>query len=60
MLQIIKDDPWLAPYEAEIQNRFDYFRSELDRIESKYGSLLKYASRYLELGLQKTTEGYSL
>ncbi|RUA36398.1 MAG: 1,4-alpha-glucan-branching enzyme, partial [Bacteroidetes bacterium] len=59
MLQIIKDDPWLAPYEADIQNRFDYFKSELDRIESEYGSLLKYASRNQELGFQKTKEGYT-
>ncbi len=57
MLQIIKDDPWLAPYETDIQTRFDYFKSELDRIQSDYGSLLKYSNRHQELGFQKSKNG---
>ena len=59
MLQIIKDDPWLAPYEGDIQTRYNYFKSELDRIQSQFGSLVKYASRYQELGFQKTKDGFS-
>ncbi|WKK75354.2 alpha-amylase family glycosyl hydrolase [Marivirga salinae] len=59
MLKIIQDDPWLAPYEPDIQSRFDYFKSELDRIQFQYGDLLKYASRHQELGFQKTKAGVS-
>ena len=57
MLQIIKDDPWLAPYENDIQARFDYFKTELGRIDQEYGSLLKFASRHYELGFHQEKEG---
>lgn len=59
MLKIIKDDPWLTPYEADIQNRLDYFQFELRRIENSFGDLLKYASRHQELGFQKTNIGFT-
>ncbi len=50
MLQLIKDDPWLAPYENDLNNRFNYFKKELDRINKQYGSLINYAGRHHELG----------
>ncbi|GAA5021460.1 1,4-alpha-glucan branching enzyme [Marivirga lumbricoides] len=50
MLQLIKDDPWLAPYETDLNTRFKYFQDELKRIEKQYGSLLNYANRHQELG----------
>jgi 1,4-alpha-glucan branching enzyme len=59
MLQIIKDDPWLAPYESDIQTRYDYFKSELDRINSQHGSLLKFSNRHHELGFIKTKTGFT-
>jgi 1,4-alpha-glucan branching enzyme len=59
MLQIIKDDPWLAPYESDIQSRYDYVKSELARIEGDYGNLVNYASRHQELGFIKTSDGFS-
>jgi 1,4-alpha-glucan branching enzyme len=58
MLQLIKDDGWLAPYEQDIQNRFDYVQKELKRINSDYGDLLQYANRHTELGVQKSDSGY--
>ncbi|WKV10565.1 alpha amylase C-terminal domain-containing protein [Marivirga harenae] len=59
MLQIIQDDPWLAPYEHDIHTRYDYYKSELDRISDEYGSLLKFANRHQELGFQITKMGFS-
>lgn len=50
MLQLIKDDPWLAPYEGDLNTRYSYFKEELKRIEDQYGSLMDYASRHIELG----------
>ena len=52
MFQLIKDDGWLAPYEPEIQARFDRFQATLNWIKEEYGSLKKYASFHQYLGLQ--------
>jgi len=59
MFKIVQDDPWLAPYESDIKARFDYFKSELDRIKAAYGDLLSYASRHQQLGIHKTKNGFS-
>ncbi|MFK7772629.1 MAG: alpha-amylase family glycosyl hydrolase [Saprospiraceae bacterium] len=52
MFQIIKDDGWLAPYESDIQARFDRFQASLKWIKEEYGSLKKYASFHQYLGFQ--------
>ncbi len=52
MLQLIQDDPWLAPYENDLNTRYTYFSDELNRINESYGSLENYAGRHLELGFQ--------
>lgn len=58
MLKLIQDDPWLAPYEAAIETRFKYFKSELDRIEKEFGGIQLYADRHFQLGIQSTKEGF--
>ncbi len=52
MLQLLQDDPWLAPYENDLNTRHSYFSDELNRIKKSYGSLKDYAGRHLELGFQ--------
>lgn len=49
-LQLIQDDPWLEPYEREIEDRLERYRSRLSEIQNQYGSLLKFASVYHYLG----------
>ncbi|MTI19797.1 1,4-alpha-glucan-branching enzyme [Fulvivirga sp. RKSG066] len=50
MLQLIKDDPWLAPYESDLKQRLSYFEDRLEHIKSHHGSLLQYAQRHKTLG----------
>lgn len=49
-LQLIIDDPWLEPYESDLDTRYNYFKSKLDDILSNHSSLEQYASRYDYLG----------
>ncbi|MEQ8925181.1 MAG: alpha amylase C-terminal domain-containing protein [Fulvivirga sp.] len=50
MLQLIEDDPWLKPYEADLQTRLDYFKQRISEIEKDHGSIEKYTLRHKELG----------
>lgn len=51
MIRLIEDDPWLKPYEQDIQQRMDYFEQAIMRIQQNHTSLLQYATRHEELGL---------
>ncbi|MEL6193203.1 MAG: alpha amylase C-terminal domain-containing protein [Bacteroidota bacterium] len=50
-LALVKDDPWLEPYEADIVERFDRFNEQKDHIIKEAGSLEKFASAYEYFGL---------
>lgn len=50
-LQIIKDDPYLKPYEQEILDRNDRFQRKLENIIKRFDSLKKFASWHDEMGL---------
>jgi 1,4-alpha-glucan branching enzyme len=57
-LNLIKNDPWLAPYEEAIQGRFDYVRErEKNLTNNGKHTLSDLASGYLYFGLAKS--GYS-
>jgi 1,4-alpha-glucan branching enzyme len=56
MLQLLQDDPWLAPYENDLNTRHSFFSDEMMRIKKSYGSLIEYAGRHLELGFQYNSE----
>lgn len=61
MLQIIKNDPWLKPYEKEIVKRHDAFlKKEKELTENGKITLSDFASGYLYFGLHKTNEGWVL
>ncbi len=52
MIQIIKDDPWLAPYEGEVSNRIKRYQSLKARIEKDFGSLYDFADGHHYFGIQ--------
>ncbi len=61
MLDIIKNDPWLKPYEKVIKNRHDQFlRKEKELTQNGKVSLSDFATGYLYFGLHKTPDGWTL
>ena len=51
-LQMVEQDEWLLPVEAEINLRHRLFRERLDDIESRCGSIVDYANGYRYFGWQ--------
>lgn len=49
-LQLITDDPWLAPYESDLNTRLDFYEEKLNSIHSNFKSLSVYANRHQFLG----------
>lgn len=49
-LPLVKDDPWLQPYAQDLQERLDYYKTVRNAIESRHGSLEKFASAYEYFG----------
>ncbi len=61
MLQILKNDPWLEPYEKEIVKRYDAFlKKEKELTQNGKISLSDFASGYLYFGLHKNGEEWIL
>ena len=50
-LPLITDDPWLEPYEGDLQHRFNRFKSAKQEIEKNDGSLKKFSEAYLYYGI---------
>jgi 1,4-alpha-glucan branching enzyme len=48
--QLIKDDPWLAPYQDDIQQRTDRYLSKSVEIKKDFDTLYSFATRDEELG----------
>ena len=54
-----KNDPWLAPYEAAIEGRYQYvIDKEKSLTNNGKLTLSEMASGYLYFGLHKTTKGW--
>ncbi|MCC5921245.1 MAG: alpha amylase C-terminal domain-containing protein [Cyclobacteriaceae bacterium] len=49
-IQLIQDDPWLEPYEADLKQRQHYFRETLEDILSNNQSLYDFASGHCYFG----------
>jgi len=47
---LVKDDPWLEPYEQDIKHRLSTYKNRRESIEKTYGSLEQYASAYTYYG----------
>lgn len=50
MIQLVKDDPWLEPYNDDLEVRLQRFKDSLLSISKTDGSLLEHASAYTFLG----------
>lgn len=58
-LNLIINDPWLAPYEAAIEGRYQYvIDKEKSLTNNGKLTLSEMASGYLYFGLHKTTKGW--
>jgi 1,4-alpha-glucan branching enzyme len=49
-IQLIKDDPWLKPYENRVSNRLLAYESKLNSIDDNFGSFTEYTSLHKYLG----------
>ena len=60
MLGLVKDDPWLEPYEHDINQRFNYFNDKLKSIKKDFSSLKEFASAdsYLGFSFDKEAGGW--
>ncbi len=54
--RIIQDDPWLIPYEQDINMRYQIYQERLNAIRKKYTSLKKFASMHHYLGFNYSAE----
>ncbi len=50
-IQLIKDDPWLEPYQYDIASRLERFEQALQNIETEEDSLEEFANAHNYLGL---------
>ena len=58
-LNLIKNDPWLAPYESAIEGRYQYvIDKEKSLTNNGKQTLSEMASGYLYFGLHKTAKGW--
>ncbi|MGL1889293.1 MAG: alpha-amylase family glycosyl hydrolase [Reichenbachiella sp.] len=48
---LVVDDPWLDPYESDIEQRLKYYKDKLKEIKSDYGTLKEFSSSDDVLGL---------
>ncbi|MDR0799103.1 MAG: alpha amylase C-terminal domain-containing protein [Dysgonamonadaceae bacterium] len=58
-LKLLKNDPWLEPYRAAIEKRYEYFlHKEKTLTQNGQISLSDFASGYLYFGLHPTKTGW--
>ncbi|MBU2914463.1 alpha amylase C-terminal domain-containing protein [Reichenbachiella agariperforans] len=57
---LVADDGWLKPYEADIIQRYDFYRNRLEKIEKGHGSLESFASgdSYYGFNYDKKAKGW--
>jgi len=51
VIALIKDDPWLAPYEEDVLQRRKRCRDRQEEIKKKYGSVKAFAGAYNYFGI---------
>ena len=59
--ELIKNDPWLAPYEDQVRSRIDRYENRLKALKEGYGGLKKFASAYqtLAFNYDKKRKGWT-
>lgn len=51
MLQLVKDDPWLEPYNGDLELRLNRFKDALKNIDNASGSLAEYSKAHQHFGI---------
>ena len=57
-LKIVKNDPWLEPFEGAIQGRHDHVLHKLHELTAGKKPLTEFADGHLYFGLHKTEKGW--
>ena len=57
-MRLIDYDSWLAPFALQLEKRRANFEAKTDDIETRWGSLLKFASTHKFFGLHRQTNGW--
>ena len=57
-LKIVKNDPWLEPFEGAIQGRHDHVLHKLHELTAGKKPLSEFADGHLYFGLHKTGKGW--
>lgn len=58
MYRIIEKDPWLKPYEADINLRMDHYKAKRKQILGKKRKLSDFANAHNYFGFHKTRKGW--
>ena len=59
-LPLIKDDPWLEPFEDAIVGRHNDYLRKLEELTGKDGNLVDFANAYNYYGLHHDENGWTL
>ena len=57
-LEILKSDPWLAPFTDAINGRYDYFEKTEKKLVGEGKSLSDFATGYLYFGLHRLSDNW--
>ena len=58
LLKIVKDDPWLEPFEAAITGRHNYVNQKIQELTGGKTTLSDFADGHLYFGLHRTASGW--
>lgn len=58
LLNILKNDPWLAPYASAIEGRHQDVQRKLKELTAASGTLSDFANAHKYFGLHRTKEGW--
>ncbi len=58
LLNILKNDPWLAPYASAIEGRHQDVQRKLKELTASSGTLSDFANAHKYFGLHRTKEGW--
>ena len=60
LLKLVKNDPWLEPFNEAIQGRYDHVMYKLNELTGGKGSLSDFAGGHLYFGLHRTARQWVL
>ena len=58
--EIIRIDPWLAPYSGEIDLRMDRFKDKRKQLVGTAEKITDFADGYLYFGIHRTEDGWAV